>query len=117
MSPQSASLDRVFHALADPNRLGMVERLSRGPASVKELAEPLEMALPSVMKHLRVLEEGGLVLSNKTGRVRTYRIQPRALAAIDAWVAQRRAAWNDSFDRLDQVLADDEDEPADRRRK
>lgn len=109
MSPAAAPLDRVFHALADPSRLGIVERLSRGPASVGELAEPLAMALPSVMKHLRVLEDGGLVLSKKTGRVRTYRIQPRALAAIDKWVSQRRAAWDARFDRLDQLLALDED--------
>lgn len=109
MSPAAAPLDRVFHALADPSRLGIVERLSRGPASVGELAEPLAMALPSVMKHLRVLETGGLVLSKKSGRVRTYRIQPRALAAIDKWVNQRRAAWNTRFDRLDQLLALDED--------
>ena len=109
MSPAAAPLDRVFHALADPSRLGIVERLSRGPASVGELAEPLAMALPSVMKHLRVLEKGGLVLSKKAGRVRTYRIQPRALAAIDKWVNQRRAAWNTRFDRLDQLLALDEE--------
>jgi DNA-binding transcriptional ArsR family regulator len=109
MSPATASLDRVFHALADPSRLGMVERLSRGPASVTELAEPLDMALPSVMKHLRVLEESRLVRSTKTGRVRIYRIEARALAAIDKWVAQRRAAWNDRFDRLDQLLAEEED--------
>lgn len=109
MSPAAAPLDRVFHALADPSRLGIVERLSRGPASVGELAEPLAMALPSVMKHLRVLEDGGLVLSKKTGRVRTYRIQPRALAAIDKWVSQRRAAWSTRFDRLEQLLALDED--------
>lgn len=109
MSPAAAPLDRVFHALADPSRLGIVERLSRGPASVGELAEPLAMALPSVMKHLRVLEQGGLVFSKKAGRVRTYRIQPRALAAIDKWVNQRRAAWNTRFDRLDQLLALDKD--------
>ena len=109
MSPAAAPLDRVFHALADPSRLGIVERLSRGPASVGELAEPLAMELPSVMKHLRVLETGGLVSSKKAGRVRTYRIQPRALAAIDKWVNQRRAAWNTRFDRLDQLLALDED--------
>lgn len=114
MNPQVASLDRVFHALADPSRLAMVELLSRGPASVKELAEPFDMALPSVMKHLKVLEEGHLVSSKKTGRVRIYRIEPRALAAIDRWVSQRRAAWNERFDRLDQLLAE-EDDPDTRR--
>jgi DNA-binding transcriptional ArsR family regulator len=86
-----ARLDRVFHALADPSRLGMIERLSRGPASVTELAGPLDMALPSVLKHLKVLEDGGLVESSKQGRVRTYAIQPRALGAIDDWVTRRQA--------------------------
>ena len=69
-----------------PARLGLIEQLSRGRASVKQLAEPLDMALPSVMKHLKVLEEGNLVMSEKTGRVRTYRLKPNALTAIDRWV-------------------------------
>jgi DNA-binding transcriptional ArsR family regulator len=103
-------LERLFHALADPTRLGMVERLSLGPASVKELAEPLSMALPSVMKHLRVMEQGGLVRSKKTGRVRVYQLQPPALSAIDGWVAERRAALNDQFDRLDRLLAEEGEE-------
>ena len=103
-------LDRTFHALGDPTRLGMVEQLSRGPASVKELAGPLDMALPSVMKHLRVLEEGQLVRSEKTGRVRTYRLRRHALLAIDRWVARRRAVWNRKFDRLEQLLTDPDDQ-------
>jgi|SRR5687768_18226494 DNA-binding transcriptional ArsR family regulator len=108
MSSAHAALDRVFHALADPTRLGMVERLSSGPASVKELAEPLDMALPSVIKHLRVLEKGRLVRSKKTGRVRTYRLDPAAFSAIDRWVAQRRSAWSARFDRLDRLLAEED---------
>ena len=107
MSAPAVGLDRVFHALADPSRLGMVERLSRGPASVTELAAPLDMAMPSVMKHLKVLEQGRLVRSTKTGRVRIYRIEPRALGAIDKWVAQRRSAWNHHFDRLERLLAEE----------
>jgi DNA-binding transcriptional ArsR family regulator len=107
MRQPAASLDRVFHALADPSRLGMVERLSRGPASVKELAEPLAMALPSVLKHLRVLEQGRLVRSQKTGRVRVYQLEPRALDAVERWLAQRRANWNERFDRLEQLLAEE----------
>jgi DNA-binding transcriptional ArsR family regulator len=108
MNGAAASLDRVFHALGDPSRLAMVELLSRGPASVKELAEPFDMALPSVMKHLRVLEEGRLVRSKKTGRVRTYQLESHALAAIDRWVSQRRALWSGRFDRLERMLSDDE---------
>jgi len=104
-------LDRLFHALSDPTRRGMVDRLSRGPASVKELARPLAMALPSVLKHLHVLEAGGIVLSEKAGRVRTYRIEAAALALIEGWVADRRASWNGRFDRLDRYLADHPDDP------
>ena len=79
-----ADLDRMFHALSDRSRRGMIDRLGRGPASVTELAAPLAVALPTVMKHLQVLEESGLVLSEKSGRVRTYRLQQDALAAVEA---------------------------------
>ena len=116
MSRQVVPLDRVFHALGEPSRLGMIEQLSRGPASVKDLAAPFALALPSVLKHLNVLEEGQLVSSEKTGRVRTYRLQPDALATIDRWVARRRAAWNRRFDRLEKLLADDLDGEVDRRK-
>jgi DNA-binding transcriptional ArsR family regulator len=109
LSTQAASLDRVFHALGDPSRLAMVELLSRGPASVKELAEPFDMALPSAMKHLRVLEEGRLVSSKKSGRVRTYQLEPQALATIDRWVGRRRALWSGRFDRLDRMLSNDDE--------
>jgi DNA-binding transcriptional ArsR family regulator len=105
----AAPLERVFHALADPSRLQMIERLARGPASVKTLAAPLAMALPSVMKHLKVLEEGSLVVSRKEGRTRTYRIRRQAFASIDRWVTQRRNAWNRRFDRL-QALVEGQDE-------
>ena len=105
MNHATVALDRTFHALGDPTRLGMIEQLSRGPASVKQLAQPLDMALPSVMKHLRVLEQGHLVVSEKSGRVRTYRMKPHALAAIDRWVSQRRAAWNRKFDRLERLVS------------
>lgn len=100
----SSTLDRVFSALADPGRRGMVERLCRHPASVKELAGPAGMALPSALKHLRVLEEGGIVVSSKTGRVRTYAISPTAFGAIQHWVAQREAMLNASFDRLERAI-------------
>ena len=105
-------LDRMFHALADASRRGMVDRLSEGPASVSELARPLAMALPSVVKHLAVLEAGGIVLSAKAGRVRTYRIAPGALSAVESWVAERKAKRNSHFDRLQQYLADQTRESA-----
>lgn len=104
-APDSAQLDRQFFALSDATRRGMLERLSAGPASVSELAEPLGIALPSVLKHLAVLEEGGLVESEKAGRVRTYRVSPRAFAAMEHWVARRKLALNAQFDRLAQVVA------------
>ena len=104
--PASQQLDHMFHALADPYRRGMVERLSRGPASVKQLADPMEMALPSAVKHLRVLEDGGLVVSKKVGRIRTYTMRPQALASIGKWVKQRETAMNQAFDRLAQAMAE-----------
>ncbi|QWP78405.1 helix-turn-helix transcriptional regulator [Lysobacter sp. K5869] len=108
-----ARLDRLFQALADASRRSMIDRLSAGPASVSELAQPLAMALPSVVKHLAVLESGGIVLSEKRGRVRTYRIAPDALAAVETWLAQRKARYQSQFDALERYLAaqpDDEDE-------
>lgn len=99
-------LDQMFHALADASRRGMIDRLSEGPASVSELARPLAMALPSVVKHLAVLEAGGIVLSAKAGRVRTYRIAPGALRAVESWLAERKAKWNSHFDRLEQYLTE-----------
>ncbi|MGL4264474.1 MAG: ArsR/SmtB family transcription factor [Afipia sp.] len=104
--PASQQLDHVFHALADPYRRSMVERLSRGPASVKQLAAPIDLALPSAVKHLKVLEDGGLVVSKKAGRVRTYTIKPQALASIGRWVKQRETAMNQAFDRLAQAMTD-----------
>lgn len=97
--------DRLFHALSDPHRRGMVERLSRGPASVTELAEPAAIGLPAVLKHLKVLEEGGIVLSEKSGRVRTYRMRADALASARNWIDQREQALNAAFDRLAEAMA------------
>lgn len=104
MLNQGAALDRLFHALADPTRRAMVSRLSRGPASVSELAEPLSMSLPSVMQHIRVLEQSGLVRSEKTGRVRTCRIEPATLRTAEQWIAEQRALWEGRLDRLDAYL-------------
>src|SRR5919112_6762027 len=102
------ALDMVFQALADPSRRSMVERLSRGPASVSDLAQPLEMSLPAVMQHLQVLETSGLVRSEKTGRVRMCRIDPKALSRAEAWFAGRRASWERRFDQLGELLAEEE---------
>ncbi|MBY3069775.1 winged helix-turn-helix transcriptional regulator [Rhizobium laguerreae] len=107
MMDGQADLDRMFHALSDRSRRGMIDRLGRGPASVTELAAPLAVALPTVMKHLQVLEESGLVLSEKSGRVRTYRLQQDALAAVERWVEQRKTRWAATFDRLDHFLANE----------
>jgi DNA-binding transcriptional ArsR family regulator len=101
---QSAPLDRMFHALSDPSRRRMVERLSHGPASVSELARPLDMTLAAVVQHVRVLESSGLVRSRKEGRVRTCRIEPKALSLAETWIAQRRTSWERRFDRLGEYL-------------
>jgi DNA-binding transcriptional ArsR family regulator len=100
------ALDRTFHALADANRRTIVDQLARGPATVSELAEPLSIALPSVLKHLAVLEKGGIVLSEKVGRVRTYRITPDALSGLETWIAARKVALNRQFDRLERYLVE-----------
>ena len=99
-----SSLDGVFQALADPSRRTIVERLMRGAASVGELAAPLDMSLPAVLQHLQVLEGIGLVRSEKVGRVRTCRVEPRALRAAEAWFTARRAAWERHLDRLGEYL-------------
>ncbi|TCU12821.1 ArsR/SmtB family transcription factor [Rhizobium sullae] len=111
MIMEPAALDRMFHALSDRSRRGIVDRLGRGPASVMELARPFSMTLPTVMKHLTVLEASGLVHSEKNGRVRTYRLQQEALGHLDRWISERKASWNMSFDRLDHFLAEEEQTP------
>jgi DNA-binding transcriptional ArsR family regulator len=97
-------LDRAFQALGDPTRRAMVERLSQGPASVKELARPLAMSLPAVMQHISVLESSGLVLSKKSGRVRTCQINPAAFSEAERWIADRRIEWERRLDRLGDYL-------------
>jgi DNA-binding transcriptional ArsR family regulator len=104
MPYQSTDLDRLFHALADPARRAIVERLSRGPAPVSELARPLPMSLPSAMQHLGVLEAAGLVRSEKIGRVRTCAIEPGALGQAEQWINARRIAWEQRLDRLGAYL-------------
>jgi DNA-binding transcriptional ArsR family regulator len=110
MPQRHPHLDRVFHALADPTRLAVVERLSDGPAAVSELARPFKMALPSFAQHLRVLEECGLVRSHKEGRVRTYRLEPRCLRAAEGWMVKQREVWERRLDRLDRYLGEMKDD-------
>src|SRR3984885_3896039 len=104
MLTQSSDLDNLFHALADPARRAMVERLSRGPAPVSELARPLPMSLPAAMQHLGVLEAGGLGRSEKIGRVRTCAIEPEALSQAEQWINARRIEWQHRLDRLGDYL-------------
>ena len=108
MLNHSAPLDLVFQALADPGRRGMVERLSKGPASVSELARPLDMSLSAVVQNLQVLEACGLVRSEKVGRVRTCRIEPEVLRMAERWLGERCAWWERRFDRPGEYLAHEE---------
>src|SRR3954451_13441896 len=109
--PRDEDIDRVFNALADPSRRVIVERLSRGPATVSELARPLPMSLPAVVQHVQVLETSGLVRSEKIGRVRTCEIAPAALRPVEQWISARRANWERRLDRLGDYLAESDEEP------
>jgi DNA-binding transcriptional ArsR family regulator len=104
----SVAVDRVFHALAEPMRRALVERLSAGPMSVSDLAQPFEVTLAAVVQHLQVLEESGIVRSEKQGRVRTCRLEPRGLQVAERWIAERRGLWERRLDRLGDLLAEDE---------
>lgn len=106
MLNQNPSLDQMFHALADPTRRLMVERLSRGSASVSELAKPFDMSLPAVVQHLKVLEDSGLVTSKKVGRVRTCTLDPGALTLAEKWIGDRRSMWERRLDRLGELLVE-----------
>jgi DNA-binding transcriptional ArsR family regulator len=101
-----SGLDSTFQALADPTRRAIIDALSRGPSSVSDLARPFSMSLPAILQHLAVLESSGLVRSKKTGRVRTCSIEPKALTAAEAWIAERRAMWERRLDRLEKYLDD-----------
>ncbi len=107
---QAALLDRTFHALSDPTRRAMVQRLSRGPATVSELAKPLSISLPAVMQHLAVLEASGVVTSQKVGRVRTCQVEPKALTTAERWIAERRQLWERRLDRLGEYLDETSDQ-------
>jgi len=102
------AVGRVFHALADSTRRALVERLSRGPASVTDLAQPLDITLAAVVQHLQVLEQSGVVRTEKVGRVRTCRIEPDGLGVAERWIAERRSLWERRLDRLGEILAEEE---------
>jgi DNA-binding transcriptional ArsR family regulator len=104
LPPRGDRLDGVFHALSDPTRRAVVERLCRGPASTSELARPFAMALPSFTQHLTVLEHAGLVASDKAGRVRTYRLTGDDLTAAESWLSHQRSLWERRLDQLDEFL-------------
>jgi len=103
--PKPPAIDRVFHSLGDATRRAMVERISQGPVSVSRLAEPYNMTLAAVMQHLQVLEESGLVKTEKTGRVRTCSMDPAGLATLERWVAARRSVWDKRLDRLGDLMS------------
>src|SRR5262245_27286549 len=105
MPYQESRLDRVFQALADPTRRAVLARLSAGPTSTSELAQPFKMALPSFTQHLGVLEGCGVVRSRKDGRVRTYELNPQPLKAAEHWIARQRVLWERRLDQLDDYLA------------
>ena len=104
MSKNADTMDHIFRALADPTRRKVLEALSEHPASVSELAEPFDMALPSFVGHLRVLERSGLVDSTKKGRVRTYRLAPSRLMLAENWLLRQRSLWERRLDQLDEYL-------------
>jgi DNA-binding transcriptional ArsR family regulator len=105
---ETTDVDRVFHALGDPTRRAILGQLSLGPRSVSRLAEPLAITLTAVAQHLQVLEDGGLVRSEKVGRVRTCRIERAGFQAAERWIALHRAAWERGLDRLGDLLAEPE---------
>jgi DNA-binding transcriptional ArsR family regulator len=108
MSAGKERIDRVFHALGDPTRRAILERLGNGPVSVSQLAQPLGITLAAVVQHLQVLEESDLVRTEKTGRVRTCRIEPSGLDVAEEWIQGRRTVWERQLDRLGDLLAEDE---------
>jgi DNA-binding transcriptional ArsR family regulator len=106
MPRKKPDIDRIFHALGDPTRRAIMERLSAGPISVSRLAEPLDITLAAVVQHLQILEDSGLVQTEKVGRVRTCRIEPTGLSAAEQWIADRRSTWERRLDRLGDLLAE-----------
>jgi DNA-binding transcriptional ArsR family regulator len=107
---KKADIDRVFHALGDPTRRAILEKLSAGPMSVSRLTEPLGITLAAVVQHLQILEESGLVRTKKLGRVRTCRMAPAGLSVAEQWIGDRRSTWERRLDRLGDLLAESDEE-------
>jgi len=107
MPHRKIQVDRVFHALGDPTRRALVERLSDGPISVSVLAKPLAITLAAVVQHLQILEKSGLVRTEKLGRVRTCRIETGGLSVVEQWIQDRRATWEKRLDRLGDLLEEE----------
>ncbi|WP_394835765.1 metalloregulator ArsR/SmtB family transcription factor [Pendulispora rubella] len=106
------AVDRIFHALADPTRRALLERLSRSPASASDLVKRLDITLAAVVQHLQVLEESGIIRTEKVGRVRTCRLEPNGLRLAEQWIADRRTLWERRFDRLGDILDEEDLEPS-----
>ncbi len=104
MPNQQTTLDHAFQALADPTRRAVIQQLAHGPSTVSDLAAPFDMAMPSFLQHLRVLEKGGLITTQKTGRVRTCKFRPEKLAEAQDWLAEQRKLWDDRLDRLESYI-------------
>lgn len=104
MASKKPSVEAVFHALADPTRRSMVEKLSQGPLSVSGLATPLDMTLAAVVQHLQLLENAGLVLTEKLGRTRTCQVNPQGIAVVEQWAKDRRSIWEQRLDKLGEIL-------------
>ena len=102
-------VDRVFHALGDATRRAIVDKLSHGPQTVSGLAAPFDITLTAVVQHLQVLEESGLVATEKVGRVRTCRLDPAGFSALEQWIRDRRSLWERRLDRLGELLAEEEE--------
>jgi len=108
MAEEKPNIDRIFHALGDPTRRAMVEAISAAPISVSSLAKPFGMSLAAVVQHLQILENSGLVRSEKVGRVRTYSIDSNGLTAVEGWIGERRSVWERSLDRLGEFLVEEQ---------
>jgi DNA-binding transcriptional ArsR family regulator len=115
MKSKKPNIDAVFHALGDPTRRAIVARLSKGPLTVSELAEPLQMSLAAVVQHLQVLEKAGLIATEKTGRVRTCRISAVGLSLAEQWFGNLRAVWQRKLDRLGDLLAEENEQSSSER--